>query len=122
MERNVRRDTTDPDISATGRIQCKNSAESFEDLQHITHIISSPLTRTISTAFLSFPKVVERGVQVILIPDLKTQFGKSVKELRETYGMSIDVSRLPNGRIPSSYIRKSSTRLAVEGRMASFLK
>ena len=58
-------------------------AEWFEDSKYITHIVSSPLTRTINIAFLSFPKAVERGIQVVLIPDLKTQFGKSAKELRE---------------------------------------
>jgi len=66
----------DPDISPEGRAQCEAFAKSFEAQErYITHIISSPMSRTLSTARIAFgrvPKVLHNsGFSIIAVPELQ---------------------------------------------------
>lgn len=60
-------------------------------LQSITHILSSPLSRCLESACLTFKSAIERGVKVCAVPELQSMgilpngIGLSLEKLKEAY-------------------------------------
>ena len=61
----------DPSLTPFGEEQCATLANSFPAHPEITHLVASPLRRTLYTALLSFPEAVARGIKVIALPELQ---------------------------------------------------
>lgn len=77
----------DPLLTELGKEQCASLASSFQATHpssSITHIVASPLRRTIYTALYSFPTEVSKGVRIIALP-----------ELQETSGLPCDTGSDP---------------------------
>ncbi|KAI2610652.1 histidine phosphatase superfamily [Hypoxylon fragiforme] len=91
----------DPEISDAGRQQCIKMASEFPFMDQVTHLISSPLSRALSTIRLAFAPVAEKQ-QIIVFPELTeagiaiSSFGSSIEELQEKYGDQLDLSHVPD--------------------------
>jgi broad specificity phosphatase PhoE len=88
----------DPDLTQLGKSQCATlsrvfpRAPCFSSPPKITHLVASPLRRTLYTCLLSFPGEVERGLVVQALPelqetsDLPCDTGSAPSKLREEFG------------------------------------
>ncbi|EHK98930.1 hypothetical protein M7I_5221 [Glarea lozoyensis 74030] len=74
----------DPSLTPLGESQCADLAASFPYHSQITHLVASPLRRTLYTALLSFPDAVAAGKKVLALP-----------ELQETSGLPCDTGSEP---------------------------
>jgi hypothetical protein len=60
-------------------------------LRSVTHILSSPLSRCLESACLTFKSAIERGVKVCAVPELQSMgilpngTGLSLQELRDSF-------------------------------------
>lgn len=61
----------DPGLTPYGIAQSKLLSQRFHAMDKITHIVSSPLSRALHTALIAFKPAIDRGIQVILVPDLR---------------------------------------------------
>jgi broad specificity phosphatase PhoE len=61
----------DPDLTPLGKSQCHSLATTFPSPQSITHLVASPLRRTLYTCLFSFPTAVSRGLKVLAVPELQ---------------------------------------------------
>ncbi|KAL2260206.1 hypothetical protein VTK26DRAFT_5868 [Humicola hyalothermophila] len=63
----------DPDLTPLGREQCVELAAAFPLHDRVTHLVASPLRRTLLTALLSFAPALARveGGRVVAQPDLQ---------------------------------------------------
>ncbi|KAK3998313.1 histidine phosphatase superfamily [Cladorrhinum sp. PSN332] len=61
----------DPDLTPLGESQCAALQKDFLHHEKVTHLVASPMRRTIYTCLLSFKPVVERGVKVVALPDIQ---------------------------------------------------
>ncbi|KFY11301.1 hypothetical protein V492_04533 [Pseudogymnoascus sp. VKM F-4246] len=63
----------DPLLTKHGESQCAALAASFPHTERITHLVASPLRRTILTALLSFPSLVEppKSLKIVALPELQ---------------------------------------------------
>lgn len=75
----------DPLLTDLGKEQCATLAGSFPYRSKITHLVSSPLRRTLYTTLLSFPTAVAAGHKIIALP-----------ELQETSSLPCDTGSYPN--------------------------
>lgn len=82
----------DPSLTPFGEEQCANLSKSFPYQSSITHLVASPLRRTLYTCLLSFPQAVEAGKIVLALPelqetsDLPCDTGSDPGKLREEFG------------------------------------
>jgi len=77
----------DPLLTPLGKEQCANFAAAFprsHPTTRITHLVASPLRRTLYTALYAFPADVARGVRVLALP-----------LLQETSGLPCDTGSAP---------------------------
>jgi broad specificity phosphatase PhoE len=65
----------DPDLTPLGETQCRTLSTTFPSAQNITHLVASPLRRTLYTCLLSFPTAVARGLKVLAVPELQEVSG-----------------------------------------------
>ena len=85
----------DPSLTPLGEAQCKALSSlfmpSFNKAPKITHIVASPLRRTLYTALLSFPALISSGLKVIALPeiqetsDLPCDTGSSLEKLQKEF-------------------------------------
>ena len=61
----------DPSLTPLGESQCATLARTFPHNDRITHLVASPLRRTLYTCLLSFPAVVARGCKIVALPELQ---------------------------------------------------
>jgi broad specificity phosphatase PhoE len=61
----------DPDLTPLGVQQCTTLSSTFPHPCRITHLVSSPLRRTLYTALLSFPSYLQHHKKVIALPELQ---------------------------------------------------
>lgn len=61
----------DPLLTRLGEEQCTQLAALFPYHSSITHLVASPLKRTLYTCLLSFPSEVSSGLKVLAIPELQ---------------------------------------------------
>ncbi|KAL2019199.1 hypothetical protein VTK56DRAFT_9999 [Thermocarpiscus australiensis] len=63
----------DPDLTPLGREQCTRLRQSFPHHDAITHLVASPLRRTLYTCLLSFEPALRRdpAARVVALPELQ---------------------------------------------------
>ncbi|KAH8684741.1 phosphoglycerate mutase family protein-like protein [Tricladium varicosporioides] len=95
----------DPSLTTLGEQQCQALSQTFPDPQRITHLVASPLRRTLYTCLLSFPAAVASGKKVLALPelqetsDLPCDTGSSPSKLHEEFDGKgqVDLSRVHEG-------------------------
>ncbi|QSZ36098.1 hypothetical protein DSL72_007223 [Monilinia vaccinii-corymbosi] len=93
----------DPLLTDTGRIQCRTLAQAFPHPERITHIVASPLRRTLYTALYSFPSAISRGIKVIALPEIQEtstlpcDTGSSPAALAEEFAENVDLGLVEEG-------------------------
>ncbi|KAH7346315.1 histidine phosphatase superfamily [Rhexocercosporidium sp. MPI-PUGE-AT-0058] len=96
----------DPLLTPTGKTQCTTLSQTFPSPQTITHLISSPLRRTLYTTLLSFPSAISRGLRITALPELQEtsnlpcDTGSSVQDLEAEfsqgeYAGTVDFTYVP---------------------------
>ncbi|PVH78443.1 hypothetical protein DL98DRAFT_590365 [Cadophora sp. DSE1049] len=61
----------DPLLTPHGKSQCQTLSETFPSPSKITHLVSSPLRRTLYTTLLSFPSAISRGIRITALSELQ---------------------------------------------------
>jgi broad specificity phosphatase PhoE len=61
----------DPDLTPLGETQCADLRNSFPYHDKITHLVASPMRRTLRTCLLAFAPDVEAGKRIIAQPELQ---------------------------------------------------
>lgn len=95
----------DPALTALGKQQCAELHSAFPHHDRITHVVASPIKRTLWTALLAFgPVLAQKNLKVIALPeiqetsDLPCDTGSDLAELeREFAGQPVDFSRVEDG-------------------------
>ncbi|KAK9415100.1 putative Phosphoglycerate mutase-like protein [Seiridium unicorne] len=93
----------DPDLTPFGEEQCRNLRDAFPDHDKITHLVASPLRRTVYTCLHSFEPVVKKGIKVIALPDAQEMslqpcdHGSDVEKIKAEFGEKVDFSRVQDG-------------------------
>ncbi|ORY61514.1 histidine phosphatase superfamily [Pseudomassariella vexata] len=93
----------DPDLTPLGKQQCEALCKKFPSHEKITHLVASPMRRTIYTCLLSFAPVAKRGRKVIALPDaqevsfLPCDVGLEREKLKEEFGDEVDLSLVHEG-------------------------
>ncbi|KAH9908451.1 phosphoglycerate mutase [Xylariomycetidae sp. FL2044] len=117
----------DPDLTPLGQVQCRELQERFPHHNRITHLVASPLRRTIHTCLLSFKPAVSSGEAIILLPDVQEvllkpcDIGSDSTKLRAEFGDKLDYSLLTDGwndKSPSSVYEPTPDKLDTRSRNA----
>jgi len=96
----------DPDLTPLGIKQAKNLRETFIHMNNITHILCSPLKRTLHTAQIAFEPLISQGLKIVAYPDLRehgvglSSTGSSLEELLKLYlkdNRTVDLTLVPEG-------------------------
>ncbi|KAI0120488.1 phosphoglycerate mutase-like protein [Hypoxylon sp. NC0597] len=93
----------DPDLTPLGKTQCEELRKRFDAHDKITHLVASPLRRTLYTCLLSFDPVVKSGKKVIALPDaqeisnLPCDIGSEPSKLKEEFGDLVDLHLVQEG-------------------------
>lgn len=88
----------DPDLTDLGLEQCRILRDAFQDHDKITHLVASPLRRTLYTCLYSFEPVVKRGKIVLALPDAQEMsinpcdHGSDVAKIKAEFGDKVDFS------------------------------
>ncbi|KAB5542969.1 histidine phosphatase superfamily [Coniochaeta sp. 2T2.1] len=61
----------DPDLTPLGEEQCAALRSSFPYHDKVTHLVASPMRRTLRTCLLSFADEVEAGKKVVALPEVQ---------------------------------------------------
>lgn len=90
----------DPDLTPKGEAQASRLGRSYAFKQRISHIVSSPMQRTIRTALIAFEEVLSsEGKKVVLLPELQetgvrpSDTGQLPEALETAFGPKVDISR-----------------------------
>lgn len=93
----------DPDLTDFGKEQCRVLRDSFPDHDKITHLVASPLRRTLYTCLLSFEPVLKRGKKVIALPDAQElslqpcDHGSDLAKIKKEFDGVVDFSETHEG-------------------------
>ncbi|KAK7721939.1 hypothetical protein SLS57_005006 [Botryosphaeria dothidea] len=95
----------DPALTDLGKQQCADLQRAFPHHDRITHVVASPIKRTLWTALLTFgPAIATKNLKVLALPeiqetsDLPCDTGSDLAELeREFAGQPVDLSRVHEG-------------------------
>ncbi|KAI1380375.1 phosphoglycerate mutase-like protein [Hypoxylon crocopeplum] len=93
----------DPDLTALGQTQCNELCKRFDSHGKITHLVASPLRRTLYTCLHSFAPVVKSGKKVIALPDaqeistLPCDHGSDLSKLKQEFGDLVDLNLVQEG-------------------------
>ncbi|KAG9247183.1 phosphoglycerate mutase family protein-like protein [Calycina marina] len=97
----------DPSLTPLGEEQCHTLAKAFPatfpKAPKITHLVSSPLRRTIYTTLLSFPKEVKSGLVITALPQIQEtsqlpcDTGSDSSKLVSEFGSKIDLHLVKEG-------------------------
>jgi broad specificity phosphatase PhoE len=92
----------DPDLTPLGEAQCATLSTVFpaafpqSGAPKITHLVASPLRRTLYTCILSFPAEVQRGLVITALPELQEtsaepcDTGSEPAKIIEEFGSKVD--------------------------------
>lgn len=116
----------DPDLTPLGEAECNALATTFPSPEKITHLVASPLRRTLYTCLFSFPSAVARGLTILAMPELQensnlpSDTGSDPSALQAEFGKgpfagTVDLSRVHEGW-NSKTGRWSPTEVAIEAR------
>lgn len=61
----------DPDLTPKGEEQCATLQANFPYHDKVTHLVASPMRRTLRTCLLSFSPEVKAGKRVIALPEIQ---------------------------------------------------
>jgi len=61
----------DPDLTPLGKSQCEELCKKFPYHDQITHLVASPMRRTLYTCLLSFEPAVKAGKKVIALQEIQ---------------------------------------------------
>ncbi|APA08669.1 hypothetical protein SS1G_02406 [Sclerotinia sclerotiorum 1980 UF-70] len=92
----------DPLLTPLGKTQCETLSQIFPT-KTITHLIASPLRRTLYTALYSFPTFITTGSKVIALPELQEtstlpcDTGSEPAALAEEFAGSVDLELVSEG-------------------------
>ncbi|KAI1777125.1 phosphoglycerate mutase-like protein [Hypoxylon cercidicola] len=81
----------DPDLTPLGMTQCEELCKRFDAHDKITHLVASPLRRTLYTCLYSFKPVVDAGKKIIALPDAQeistfpSDIGSDLSKLKEEF-------------------------------------
>lgn len=115
----------DPDLTPLGETQCAELCKKFDAHDKITHLVASPLRRTLYTCLHSFAPVVESGKKVIALPDaqevsnLPCDTGLEPSKLKEELGDRVDLHLVQEGwnnKAPGSRYYPAPPRLEARSR------
>lgn len=122
----------DPSLTGLGEAQCEALRIFFPYHDKITHLVASPLRRTIYTCLLGFDAEVESGMKIIALPelqetsDLPCDTGSDPTKLREEFGAgkwkeTVDLNLVCEGwnkKSASSKWAPSAAKIEVRAREA----
>jgi broad specificity phosphatase PhoE len=122
----------DPSLTEQGEAQCGALQKIFPYHDKVTHLVASPLRRTLYTCLLSFGEEVKSGKKVIALPelqetsDLPCDTGSDPAKLQEEFGAgqwmeTVDLSLVHEGWNDKSLNTKwapSATKIEVRAREA----
>ncbi|RYP79901.1 hypothetical protein DL769_002734 [Monosporascus sp. CRB-8-3] len=101
---NKDRSIRDPKLTPLGEEQCAQFCREFAHHAKLTHLVASPLQRTVETCHGCFRQAVEAGKRVILLPELQetsddpSGIGMDAADLEREYGAGlVDASRVEPG-------------------------
>ncbi|KAI1631717.1 phosphoglycerate mutase [Biscogniauxia mediterranea] len=93
----------DPDLTPEGEKQCDGLCSRFPSHDRITHLVASPLRRTLFTCLRSFAPVVQAGKTIIALPDaqeistLPCDIGTDPAKLQAEFGDRVDFHLVQDG-------------------------
>ncbi|KAI1159105.1 histidine phosphatase superfamily [Nemania serpens] len=94
-------DILDPGLTRTGKKQCGDLQDSYPYMDRVRFIVSSPLRRTIHTAYIGFSGAISNDLpHVVLLPELQENSarpgdtGSPLSTLIDEFGFRIDTSEL----------------------------
>ncbi|KAK8069021.1 hypothetical protein PG994_005637 [Apiospora phragmitis] len=117
----------DPDLTELGKEQCADLCERFPSHDKITHLVASPMRRTLYTCLLSFAPVVQAGKVITALPDAQEvslqpcDHGSDPAQLQAEFGTKVDFSLVRDGwndKSPNSKYYPDPKLLAARARDA----
>ena len=93
----------DPLLTPLGESQCDELCKRFPAHDKVTHLVASPMRRTLHTCLRSFAPVAQAGKKVIALPEaqevsiLPCDVGSDPDTLRAEFADSVDLSLLRDG-------------------------
>ncbi|XXG95893.1 hypothetical protein Hte_002167 [Hypoxylon texense] len=93
----------DPDLTPLGIKQCEELCKRFDAHDKITHLVASPIRRTLYTCLRSFAPAVDAGKKVIALPDaqeistLPCDIGSDPSKLKEEFADRVDFHLVKEG-------------------------
>ncbi|KAI1327397.1 histidine phosphatase superfamily [Xylariaceae sp. FL0255] len=93
----------DPDLTELGRGQCEKLCATFPFHDQVTHLIASPIRRTLYTCKLSFGPAVVKLAKILALPDAQEvslypcDIGTEPSALNEEFGDLVDLHLVQPG-------------------------
>lgn len=93
----------DPYLTPLGRQQCAELGRQFPHHDKITHLVASPMRRTLLTCLLSFAPAVSSGTKIVALPlvqelsGLPCDIGSEPEVLHAEYGHVAEFDIVPKG-------------------------
>ncbi|KAI0888014.1 phosphoglycerate mutase-like protein [Annulohypoxylon maeteangense] len=93
----------DPDLTPLGITQCEELCKKFDAHDKITHLVASPIRRTLWTCLRSFDPVVKSGMKVIALPDAQEisnfpcDIGSEPEKLQKEFDDLVDLHLVQKG-------------------------
>ncbi|KAI1184221.1 phosphoglycerate mutase-like protein [Nemania serpens] len=115
----------DPDLTDLGKKQCEELNKQFPYHDKITHLVASPIRRTIFTCQLSFTEEVKAGKQILALQDAQEvslypcDVGSDVDKLKKEFGDLVDFRLLTddwNKKTPDSKYYPEPHKLVARAR------
>ncbi|KAL8418206.1 hypothetical protein RB594_001713 [Gaeumannomyces avenae] len=118
---------SDPELTELGKQQCADLCASFPHHDKITHLVASPIRRTVYTALLSFRPAVDAGKAVKALPEvqevssLPCDTGSAPDVLAREFDSKLDLALVKDGwndKSPSSPFAPQLSKLQARSRAA----
>ncbi|KAI0112414.1 histidine phosphatase superfamily [Nemania sp. FL0031] len=115
----------DPDLTDKGKKQCEELNKAFPYHDKITHLVASPIRRTIFTCQYSFVEEVKAGKKITALPDAQEvslfpcDVGSDVEPLKKEFGDLVDFRLLTedwNKKTPDSKYYPEPQKLEARAR------
>jgi len=94
----------DPPLTLLGHKQALSLRQTFVPMHRITHIVCSPMKRTLQTAVIGFRSLLEKGMTILAWPDLRecgscnASIGSPLEELKGfVNGNPVDLALVEQG-------------------------
>ncbi|KAI0204542.1 phosphoglycerate mutase-like protein [Astrocystis sublimbata] len=117
----------DPDLTDLGMKQCEDLCATFPYQGKITHLVASPIRRTIFTCQYSFAPAAKAGKKIIALQDAQEvsfypcDTGSDVNKLKEEFGGLVDFQHVTedwNDKTPGSKYYPDPKKLEARARSA----